>query len=113
MCSCQLSPPSHTSPTSPLPANDLLIRVPVFAERLDVDLNPKLLSVLQVELDCALDKEELDIDHQALLQAAVESADFDAGDPYFDTDLQGALDDIACDLREERNTTTVNIGARR
>jgi hypothetical protein len=96
---CLFFPPSYTSTTSPLPANDLLVRVPVLAERLDIDPDPELSSVLQVERDFALDKEEPDIDNQALLQAAVESADFDADDPYFDADLLAALDEVAYDLR--------------
>lgn len=65
---------------------------------LEVQADPELLGVLQIELDRALGEEDIDVEPDALVQAPVDVPEVDAEDGDADPDLEGVGVDVAGDL---------------
>lgn len=63
-----------------------------------VNADPKFVSVLQIEFELALDNEQIDLDHEPLLQIAVEVADADPDNSNGNSDFVGLKVDITSNL---------------
>jgi hypothetical protein len=82
-----------------LEGEDLVVAVEGAVEGdLEVQVDPELVPVLQVELDLPLDDEEVDLDTNTVLQVPVEVSETDADDADADANLEAVGVDIPSDL---------------
>jgi hypothetical protein len=61
----------------------------------ELNTDPDLVGILQVETNLSFLNEKVDLDHQAVIEIAVEIPKLHAKDVHFDSNLEGTFDEIS------------------